>query len=144
MDARVLSLPGSFPQALAGAVGVFSVALGVAGLVHAGSGTPLFGNTDEALLGLALNHAHNVLHLVVGVAGLTVMRSLRASRVFGHVVFFFFIVQCLYGLLALVLTDLNFLGVNEADTVMHWLLALVGVAIAWGPEHLSDLRHRRS
>ena len=143
MNTRVLPLSGSLPQALAGTVGVFGLSLGVAGLAHGGSGHPFLGITNEAFLGLTLNHAHNLLHLIVGVAGLAVMRSLRASRAFGYVLFVFFMVEVLVGLVAFLLPQWNPLGVNEVGNLMHWLLAVVGLTIAWGPEHMSVPRRRR-
>jgi len=144
MDARVVPLSRiSFPQAMAGSVGVFGISLGVAGLVHTESGHPFFGVTSEELLGLALNPAHNVLHLLVGVAGLAVLRSLRASRAFGHVIYFFFVLQVLVGMVTASVPEWNLLGVDGADNLMHALLALVGLAIAWGPEHLGEVRRRR-
>ena len=144
MDAPVLPLSSwSLPQAMAGAIGLFGLALGVAGLVHAGHVEPFFGVTGHELLGLDLNPAHNALHLAVGVAGLCVMRSLRLTRAFGTVLYFFFGLQLLVGMVAVYLPEWNLLGVDGAGNVMHALLALVGVAIAWGPQNLADLRLRR-
>jgi len=116
------------------------VLIGVAGLATAGSLHPVFGVTDHELLGFDLNTAHNVLHLVAGAAGLWAMRSLRTARGFGHVIYFFFGVQLLIGLVGEHLPALNFLGVDGLDNLMHAVLALVGLAIAWGPEHLTGLR----
>ena len=144
MDARVLPLPGrSLPQLMAGAIGVFGISLGVAGLISAGSVHPFFGVTRHELLGLDLNPAHNVLHLVVGVAALCVVRSLPATRRFGIVLYFFFGLQLLVGMVTVYHPGWNLLGVDEPDNVMHGVLALLGIAIAWGPRRLTDLRLRR-
>jgi len=141
---RILPRYGmSLPQAIAGAVGLFAISLGVAGLLHAGSVQPFFGVTRHELLGLDLNPAHNVLHVIVGVAGLRVMRSLPATRAFGAVLYFFFGLQLLAGMVTIYFPEWNFLGVDQADNVMHVLLMLVGAAIAWGPRSLSDRRLRR-
>jgi hypothetical protein len=130
----------SLPQAMAGAIGLFGISLGVAGLLHAGSVQPFFGVTRHELLGLDLNPAHNLLHLVVGVAGFCVMRSLPAARAFGTVLYFFFGLQLLAGMVTIYFPKWTFLGVDHADNVMHVLLMLVGAAIAWGPGSRSDRR----
>ena len=44
---------------------------------------------------------------------------------------------------AVYLTEWNLLGVDGAGNRMHGLLALVGVAIAWGAENLATLCLRR-
>ena len=144
MGVQILPRYGmSLPQAIAGAVGLFAISLGVAGLLHADSLQPFFGVTRHELLGLDLNPAHNVLHVLVGIAGLCVMRSLEATRVFGTVLYFFFGFQLLAGMVTIYRPEWNLLGVDGADNVMHALLTAVGAAIAWGPRSLSDRPLRR-
>jgi hypothetical protein len=122
----------AWPQWGALLVGVFGLVLGIAGVVKSGL-LPFTGPAHERLVGLDLNGLHNVVHLVLGVTGLLAARSLATARSFGYAVFVVFVLVAVLGMGTSPNPTLNLLGVNGPDNVMHVVVSLVGLAIAWGP-----------
>jgi hypothetical protein len=94
---------------------------------------PFTGPAHGRLLAFDLNGLHNVVHLVMGVTGLAAARTLARARAFGQALFFVFVVVAVLGMGTFATDRLNHLGVNGADNTMHVVVALVGLAIAWGP-----------
>jgi hypothetical protein len=134
-NAREAARIRGLPQATAAVIGVLLVFVGLAGFVP--GLTTAYGRMAVAgpqsmalLLGLfAVSVLHNALHLVSGVAGLVVARSIRAS-------FWYligggagYLVLWLYGLVVDQASAANFMPFNSADNWLHLGLGVVKVAL---------------
>jgi hypothetical protein len=128
----------TWPQLLATAFGAIYLLIGVIGFFITGfedffgneAGTPH--HVGENLLGFMINPMHNVVHILIGVAGLLLARTLAGARTYGWLLAVGYGAAFLYGLFA-VGEEWDFLNLNVADNVLHLLTALVGVVIAVGP-----------
>ena len=96
----------------------------------------LAGHTSGALLlGLfQVSVLHNVVHLLFGVAGLVLARTVSGARgylLYGGVIY---AVLWVYGLLVSADSAANFVPLNTADNWLHLLLAvgMIGLALALG------------
>jgi hypothetical protein len=136
-------LPGAghrgmtWPQQLALAFGVIYSLVGIIGFFLTGFGD-FFGNAhnatmhhDEMLVGFMINPMHNVVHLLVGVVGIALCRTLSGARTYGWLLAVGYGAAFVYGLIA-VGKDWDFLNLNGADNVLHLATALVGLVIALG------------
>ena len=136
-------LPGAghrgmtWPQQLALAFGVIYTLIGIIGFFITGFGD-FFGNVngatlhhDETLLGFMINPMHNLVHVLIGVVGIVLSRTLSGARTYGWLLAAGSGAAFLYGLFA-VGKDWDFLNLNWADNILHLLTALVGAAIALG------------
>ena len=136
-------LPGAgsrgmtWPQQLALAFGVVYTLIGVIGFFITGFGD-FFGNAngmpmehDETLLGFMINPMHNVVHILIGVVGIALSRTLRGARTYGWLLAVGYGAAFVYGLIAIG-EDWDFLNLNWADNVLHLVTALVGLVIALG------------
>ena len=136
-------LPGAgsrgmtWPQQLALAFGVVYTLIGVIGFFITGFGD-FFGNAngmpmehDETLLGFMINPMHNVVHILIGLAGIALSRTLSGARTYGWLLAVGYGAAFVYGLIA-VGKDWDFLNLNWADNILHLVTALVGVVIALG------------
>jgi Domain of unknown function (DUF4383) len=141
--------PGmTWPQMLALAFGVVYLLVGVIGFFITGFDN-FFGNetppgahhVDETLLGFMINPMHNVVHIVIGAAGIALSRTLAGARTYGWLLAVGYGAAFVYGLLA-VGEDWDFLNLNAADNVLHILTALVGLVIALGPVRTAVSHHR--
>jgi len=105
-------LPGAghrgmtWPQQLALAVGVIFTLIGVIGFFITGFGD-FFGNVhgatmehDERLLGFMINPMHNLVHILIGAAGLVLARTLSGARTYGWLLAVGYGAAFLYGLFA--------------------------------------------
>lgn len=90
-------------------------------------------DTNEGPLGLEVNGVQNFLHIVVAVAALVSATSERAARIGGIWLLVAGIGLAAVGIIGVVQPDLNFLSANTADTVVHVVTALVGLAVLVGP-----------
>ena len=135
-------LPGAgkrtWPQWLALVFGVVYLAIGVIGFFITGFGD-FFGNAhgmtmehDETLLGFMINPMHNVVHVLIGLAGIALSRTLSGARTYGWLLAVGYGAAFVYGLIAMG-KDWDFLSINTADNVLHILTALVGLVIALMP-----------
>ncbi len=120
-----------WPQMLALAFGAIYLLIGIIGFFITGF-TNFFSHTDETLLGFEINGMHNVVHIVIGVAGLLLARSLAGARTYGWLLVVGYGAAFLYGLFA-VNRSWDFLSLNWADNWLHLITALVGLGIALGP-----------
>jgi hypothetical protein len=87
-----------------------------------GSGAELLGIFQVSVL-------HNIVHLLFGVAGLTMARTASASRAFllgGGAIY---LVLWLYGLIVGQDTGANFVPLNTADDWLHFVLGLGMIAL---------------
>jgi hypothetical protein len=91
------------------------------------------GITDRTLLGFEINPLHNIVHLVIGILGLLMFRTLASARGYGWVLAIGYGAAFLYGLLAVGNPDINLLSINQADNVLHAVSALAGLVIALWP-----------
>ena len=131
----------TWPELLALAFGAIYLLIGIVGFFITGFDN-FFGNeaapgvhhADENLLGFMINPAHNVVHILIGAAGLALSRTLAGARTYGWLLAVGYGAAFLYGLFA-VGEDWDFLNLNGADNVLHILTAIVGLVIALGPVH---------
>ena len=123
----------TWPQMLAMAFGAVYALIGVIGFFITGF-DDFFGHHDDTLLGFMINPAHNVVHLLIGLAGLALARTLSGARTYGWLLAVGYGAAFVYGLFA-VDKSWDFLSLNWADNWLHLVTALVGLAIALGPVH---------
>ena len=119
------------PEILSLAFGAVYLLVGIVGFFITGFDN-FFGHTDETLLIFDINPAHNVVHILIGVAGLVLGRTLAGARTYGWLLAVGYGAAFIYGLLA-VGEEWDFLNINGADNGLHLVTALVGLAIALMP-----------
>ncbi|MGY5885522.1 DUF4383 domain-containing protein [Modestobacter lacusdianchii] len=135
-------LPGAgsrgrtWPQWLSLAFGVVYLAIGVIGFFITGF-DDFFGMSDDTLLGFMINPMHNVVHIVIGLAGIVLASSLRGARTYGWLLAIGYGAAFVYGLIAQG-EDWDFLNINTADNVLHIVTAVIGLVIALGPVNTVD------
>jgi hypothetical protein len=127
------------PEILALIFGAVYLLIGIVGFFITGFGD-FFGNEnavppahmDDNLLGFMINPMHNVVHIVIGVAGLALARTLAGARTYGWLLAVGYGAAFVYGLIA-VGKDWDFLNLNWADNILHLATAIVGLVIALLP-----------
>jgi len=122
-------------QKAAAAVGIVFLLVGLLGFIpgvtsnygeleFAGAGS------DARLLGLfQVSILHNIVHLLFGVLGLVMARSVSGARsylVYGGIVY---LVLFLYGLLVGQDSEANFVPLNTADDILHLFLGIGMIAL---------------
>ncbi len=131
-----LATPGrTAVQKAAALVGVVFLAVGVLGFIPGitshYSSMRFAGHLSEAkLLGLfQVSVLHNVVHLLFGIAGLALVRSIRGAKsylVIGGIVYALLFV---YGVAVPMSSGANVVPLNTADNILHLLLALGMIAL---------------
>lgn len=136
-------LPGAgsrgmtWPQLLALAIGVVYTLVGIVGFFI--TGFDQFAEaTDETILGFGINPLHNIVHLVIGLAGIALSRKLSTARTYGWLLAIGYGAAFVYGLFAAGEDDLNLLSINWADNWLHLASVIAGLAIALGPVKTVD------
>ena len=125
--------PGmTWPQMLALAFGVIYLLVGIIGFFVTGFEDFFAHNTEEKLLVFEINGMHNVVHILIGIAGIALSRTLAGARTYGWLLAVGYGAAFVYGLIA-VGRDWDFLNLNWADNVLHLVAALAGLVIARGP-----------
>jgi Domain of unknown function (DUF4383) len=119
------------PEILGLAFGAVYLLVGIVGFFITGF-DDFAGHTDETLLIFQINPLHNIVHVLIGVAGLVLSRTLAGARTYGWLLAVGYGAAFVYGLLA-VGEDWDFLNLNGADNVLHIATALVGLVIALMP-----------
>ncbi|MGY1623660.1 DUF4383 domain-containing protein [Geodermatophilus sp. SYSU D00965] len=122
----------TWPQALALAFGAIYLIVGIIGFFVTGFEGFFAHDTGKTLLGFEINGMHNVVHIVIGIAGLLLARTLAGARTYGWLLAVGYGAAFVYGLIAIG-EAWDFLSINAADNVLHLLTALVGLVIALGP-----------
>jgi hypothetical protein len=124
-------------------VGIVFLVVGIAGFIP-GITTNLYEGLDFAghdgdaeLLGIfQVSILHNIVHLLLGVAGLALSRTWDGARTFligGGAIY---LVLWLYGLIIDKDSDANFVPVDSADDWLHFVLGLgmIGLGLALSRE----------
>lgn len=122
-------------QTAAAAVGIAFLVVGVLGFIP--GITTNYGDlgfaghtSDAKLLGIfEVSVLHNLVHLVLGAAGVALARTPESARTYllgGGVVY---LVVWLYGLLVGQESQANFVPLNGADNWLHLLLGLAMIAL---------------
>jgi hypothetical protein len=119
-------------QYLALAIGVVYTLVGLLGFLVTGF-DDFAAETNKTLLGFEINPLHNIVHLLIGVAGIAMWRPLRTARLYGWILAAGYGLTFLFGLFAAGNSDINFLSLNGADNGLHLVSALAGLAIALWP-----------
>ena len=120
-----------WPQLAALTFGIVYTLVGIVGFFITGFDN-FFGHTGEKLLIFQINPFHNVVHLVIGLAGIALSRSLAGARTYGWLLAVGYGAAFVYGLFAID-QSWDFLHLNWADNILHVVTALAGLAIALGP-----------
>src|SRR5215212_12093131 len=122
-----------WPQILALVFGAVYLLVGIIGFFVTGFDDFAGNEQHEMLLGLfMINPLHNIAHILVGVAGLLLGRTLAGARTYGWLLAGLYGALFVYGLFAAG-EDWDFLNINAADNVLHIATALVGLVIALLP-----------
>ena len=92
-------------------------------------------SSDAKLLGIfEVSVLHNIVHLLFGVVGLAMARTVSGARSFligGGIIY---LVLWLYGLLVSDTSSANFVPVNTADDWLHFVLgvSMIGLGVVLG------------
>ena len=119
-------------QLLALAIGVIYTLIGIVGFFVTGLEN-FAAETNKTLLGFEINPLHNIVHLIIGLAGLALWRRLDTARTYGWLLAAGYGLAFIYGLFAAGNSDINFLSINGADNGLHLVSAAAGLAIALWP-----------
>jgi hypothetical protein len=119
-------------QLLTLAIGTVYTLVGILGFLVTGVDN-FASETDKTLLGFEVNGLHNIVHLVVGLAGLAMWRRLDTARTYGWLLAVGYGAAFVYGLFAAGNSGINLLSINGADNGLHLVSALAGLAIALWP-----------
>ena len=119
-------------QLLALAIGAVYTLVGILGFLVTGFDN-FASETNETLLGFEVNPLHNIVHLLIGLAGLALWRRLDTAKTYGWLLAAGYGLVFLYGLFAAGNSDINFLSINGADNGLHLVSAAAGLAIALWP-----------
>ena len=125
-------------QKAAAVVGVVFLLVGVLGFVPGittNYDTLSFAShhSEAELLGLfQVSVLHNIVHLLFGIAGLALARTVSGARNYLVVGGIVYLVLFVYGLLVGQESAANFVPVNTADDVLHLVLGLgmIGLGVA--------------
>src|SRR3712207_9485406 len=119
------------PEILGLAFGAIYLLVGIVGFFVTGFDN-FAGHTDETLIVFDINPLHNVVHILIGVAGLVLSRTLAGARTYGWLLAIGYGAAFIYGLIATD-KDWDFLSLNWADNFLHLATAVVGLVIALLP-----------
>ena len=122
----------TWPQLLALIIGAVYLLVGIVGFFVTGFDDFFGHDTNETILGFEVNPFHNIVHILIGAAGLALARTLAGARTYGWLLAVGYGATFVYGLFAVGQTW-DFLSLNWADNWLHLVSALAGLAIALGP-----------
>jgi ABC-type transport system involved in multi-copper enzyme maturation permease subunit len=125
-------------QWLALIIGVVYLLVGIAGFFVTGFEGFAEHDHDQTLLGFAINPLHNIVHLLIGLLGVTMWSSPGRARTFGWLLVIGYGAAFVYGLIAVNDPDINILNINAADNWLHILSVVAGLAIALWPRRRTD------
>ena len=121
-----------WPQILALVFGAVYLLVGIVGFFVTGFDNFADNSQHEMLLFFMINPLHNVVHIVIGLAGLLLARTLAGARTYGWLLAVGYAAAFVYGLIA-VGESWDVLNINPADNVLHIITAVVGLVIALAP-----------
>ncbi|MCZ2858923.1 DUF4383 domain-containing protein [Blastococcus sp. VKM Ac-2987] len=125
--------PGmTWPQMAALAIGVIYLLVGIVGFFITGFDNFFAHDSGETIVGFEINPFHNVVHILIGAAGIALSRTLGGARTYGWLLAIGYGATFVYGLFA-VDAEWDFLSINWADNWLHLVSALAGLVIALGP-----------
>ncbi|MCW2635837.1 MAG: hypothetical protein JWQ99_2204 [Blastococcus sp.] len=131
------------PEILGLAFGAIYLLVGIVGFLVTGFDNFAGNEQSEKLLGIfMINPLHNIVHLLIGIAGLVLSRTLAGARTFGWLLAVGYGAAFIYGLIASG-KEWDFLNINAGDNVLHLLSAVVGLVIALLPVR-NAVSHRGS
>ena len=122
-------------QKAAALVGIVFLAVGVLGFIPGittNYDTLQFAShhSEAKLLGLfQVSVLHNIVHLLFGVAGLALARSIRGAKNYLVVGGIIYLVLFIYGLAVPMDSAANFVPLNTADDILHVVLGLGMIAL---------------
>jgi hypothetical protein len=121
----------STPQTVAMVFGVVYLGVAILGFLPFLGGT--YTQTPNNLLGLVpINLLHNIVHLVIGIAGIAAAASLAGARTYLKT---FGIILLLLGLLGLfVQNPLGLVPIGGFDVVIHLVTGAVLTSFGFAPE----------
>lgn len=118
-------------QYLALAIGAVYVLVGIAGFFVTGFDGFASPEGGESLLGFEVNPLHNIVHLLIGGAGLALWNRLDQTRAYGWLLAVGYGATFLYGaFVAGSDSPANFLAINAADNGLHLVSAIAGLVMA--------------
>ncbi|MBE1876062.1 DUF4383 domain-containing protein [Myceligenerans pegani] len=120
-------------QWLALAIGAVYLLVGIAGFFVTGFEGFAEHEDGQTLLGFAINPLHNIVHLLIGLLGVTLWVSPGGARTFGWLLAVGYGAAFVYGLFAVNDPAINVLNINTADNWLHALSAVAGLVIALWP-----------
>lgn len=119
-------------------IGMVYLAVGVLGFLVTGFEGFADHDHERTLLGFAVNPLHNIVHLVIGIAGIILWSGTGRARTFGWLLVVGYGAAFVFGLFAVNNPEINFLNINAADNVLHVLSAAAGLAIALWPHRHAE------
>ena len=128
-----------WPQVLGLAFGAIYLLVGIVGFFVTGFDHFADNSQHEMLLFFMINPLHNVVHILIGVVGLALSRTLAGARTFGLLLAVGYGLAFVYGVIA-VGQDWDFLNINWADNVLHVLSAVAGGVIYVGASRFAGTR----
>lgn len=120
-------------QWLALIVGAVFLIIGIVGFFITGFEGWTEHDHSQTLLGFAINPAHNVVHVLVGLLGVVLWRTASGARTFGWLLVIGYGATFVYGLFVVDNPDANFLNLNWADNWLHLASVVAGLVIALWP-----------
>lgn len=120
-------------QWLALVIGALYLVVGIAGFAVTGFDGWTEHDHSQTLLGFAVNPAHNVVHILIGILGVVLWRTASGARTFGWLLVIGYGAAFIYGLLVVDNPDANFLNINWADNWLHLASVIGGLLIAFLP-----------
>lgn len=121
-------------QTLALLIGAVYLLVGILGFFVTGFDGFTEHDHSQTLLGFAVNPLHNIVHLLIGIVGVSLSSTLGRARTFGWLLVAGYGAAFVYGLFAVGNPDINVLNINAADNGLHALSVLAGLAIALWPQ----------
>jgi hypothetical protein len=129
-------------QWLALAIGLVYLLVGIAGFFITGFDNFTDHDHSQTLLGFAVNPLHNIVHIIIGAAGLALGWTRNGARLYGWLLGIGYGATAVYGFLVVNNPDTNILNINGADNWLHLISALAGFAIALWPDRLDGAVER--
>lgn len=123
----------SVPQLLALIIGALFLLAGIAGFFVTGFDGWLEHEPDQTLVGFGVNPLHNVVHLVIGIAGIALAAKDRSARLYGWLLVLGYGVTLVYGLFVAGQEEGNLLNINWADNGLHAASIVGGLVTALWP-----------